>query len=283
MGAPIPHSDWVGSLCIALAHRWEPERHFMILTAYFDESGTHAGAEVSAMAGFMGDARQWRKFEKRVGKLFARYRVDVFHGIDLRRGHKDFDGWKVDRKIEFTDEFQHIINETLESGVSAFIRDDDYKYYLGLTWPKRTRWDSKYGLLFRGCLSVTIGSVEQIPLAKEPRLNIVLEDGHTNADDALRIYKWAQGKFGQSRVLSGLTYSNKKDCLPLAAADMFAYGAWSQRVGSKPIGIAKKPSKSDASYRGNLFRVELNRDSLDSLHEQAIRFASAGALGGQFP
>jgi hypothetical protein len=55
----------------------------------------------------------------------------------------------VDRKIEFHDEFQHIINETLESGAVAFIRDDDYKYYLALHWPKKTRWDSKYTLMFR--------------------------------------------------------------------------------------------------------------------------------------
>ena len=110
----------------------------MVLTAYFDESGTHAGSEVTAMAGFVGDARQWRKFEKRVSKLFRRFNVDVFHTIDVRRTDKDFEGWKVDRKLEFLDEFQHIINETLESGVSAFIRSDDYKYYCDLGWPKKT-------------------------------------------------------------------------------------------------------------------------------------------------
>jgi hypothetical protein len=31
----------------------------MVFTAYFDESGTHAGAESSAMAGFVGDAGTW--------------------------------------------------------------------------------------------------------------------------------------------------------------------------------------------------------------------------------
>src|SRR5262249_21360043 len=97
----------------------------MVLTAYFDESGTHAGSELSGMAGFLGNARQWRKFEKRSAKLFDRYKVDVFHTIDVRRSDKDFEGWKVDRKIEFLDEFQHIINDTLESGVAAFLRDDD--------------------------------------------------------------------------------------------------------------------------------------------------------------
>ncbi len=243
-------------------------------TAYFDESGTHAGAEVSAMAGFVGNARQWRKFEKRAGRLFKRFRVDVFHTIDVRRTDKDFGGWKVDRKIEFLDEFQHIINDTLESGVASFIRQDDYQYYCDLNWPKGTRRDSKYGILFRACLSQIIDTVAHIPLAKEPRLHIVLEDGHKNAEDTVRIYNWSKGRIGQSRALAGLTFGNKKNDLPLAAADLFAYSAWGQRVGQKPIGEPRKPSKSDASYRKNYFRVELIRDSLDSLHEQAIVFAS---------
>jgi hypothetical protein len=71
---PIRHLDaaarsaWTGKLCVALAHRWEPDRQFMILTSYLDESGTHGG-DVTIMAGFLADARQWRKFEKRTTKL----------------------------------------------------------------------------------------------------------------------------------------------------------------------------------------------------------------------
>jgi hypothetical protein len=105
------------------------------------------------MAGFVADERQWRKFEKRASRLFARFRVDVFHTIDVRRSDKDFEGWKVDRKIKFLDEFQHIINETLEHGVAAILREDDYAYYLGLPWPKKARKDSRYALLFRACMA----------------------------------------------------------------------------------------------------------------------------------
>jgi hypothetical protein len=121
----------------------------MVISGYLDESGTHKGAILSVMAGFVADARQWRKFEKRASKLFKRFRVDVFHTIDVRRTDKDFEGWSVDRKIEFLDEFQHIINETLEHGVSAVLREDDYDYYLGLPWPKKARKDSRYALMFR--------------------------------------------------------------------------------------------------------------------------------------
>lgn len=253
----------------------------MILTAYFDESGTHAGSGLSAMAGFVGNARQWTKFEKRAGKLFKRFRVDVFHTIDVRRTDKDFQGWKVDRKIEFLDEFQHIINDTLESGVASFIKDDDYEYYSKLSWPKKTRRDSKYGILFRACLSQVVDNIAQIPLATEPHLHIVLEDGHANSEDAVRIYKLVQSRLGQSRALAGLTFGNKKDSLPIAAADLFAYTAWGSEVGQRPLGTPKKPIKSDASYRGNYFRIELNRDSLDSLHEQAIRIAHERVSFGQ--
>jgi hypothetical protein len=246
----------------------------MILTAYFDESGTHTGAKVSAMAGFVGDARQWRKYEKRTGKLFKRYGVKVFHAIDVRRGHGDFKDWTIDRKIEFLDEFQHIINDTLEGGVASFIRDEDYKYYSGLYWPRKTRRDSKYTIMFRACLSQVVDVVGHIPQTKEPRLHVVLEDGHNNAEDAARNYKWVQDRVSQARrALAGLTFRNKKDCLPLAAADYFAYIAWGEETGQRHLGVAKKPIKSEASYRGNMFRIELNRDSLDSLHEQAIKFA----------
>jgi hypothetical protein len=224
------------------------------------------------MAGFVGDERQWRKFEKRAGKLFDRYQVDVFHTIDVRRGDADFQGWSVDRKLKFLDELQHIANDTLLSGVTSVIRKGDYEYYSGLSWPTKARRDSKYGIMFRGCIAHVVDVIGEIPIAREPHLKIVLEDGHKNAGDVSRIYKMVQDRLGPSRLMAGLTFADKKTCLPLAAADLLAYSALGQEVGQKPIGRLRASSKSEASYRGNLFRVELNRDSLDSLHEQAIRF-----------
>jgi hypothetical protein len=246
-----------------------------VYTGYLDESGTHSEAKISAMGGFVATARQWRKYEKRTEKLFKRYGVQVFHAIDVRRGDGDFKGWSVDRKIIFLDEFQHIINDTLESGVVAFIRDEDYKYYSGLYWPKKTRRDSKYTIMFRACLSQMVDVVGHIPQTIEPRLHIVLEDGHNNAEDAVRNYNWVRDKLSgdSSRILAGLTFGNKTNCLPLAASDNFSYTAWGEKVGQKPLGIPRKPTKSADSYRGNAFWIDLNRDSLDGLHEQAIRIA----------
>jgi hypothetical protein len=275
MNAPARDSAFVGQLCIALAHRWEPERHFMILTAYFDESGTH-DARVTVMAGFIAEARQWRKFEKRSAKLFNRFGVDVFHMTDLKRTKKAFSGWKVDKKIEFFDEFHHIINETLERGVASIISEDDYRFYCELDWPRRARWDSKYGILFRASIGSVLRHATDIPewtaRGSEPKLNIVLESGHPNGPDAVRIYDKIRRRFGERsmKALAGLTFASKDNCLPLAAADLFAYSAYGHEVGTKPLGVAKRPLKADASYPRNMYRVVVERPELIAMHGQAL-------------
>jgi hypothetical protein len=282
MNAPVRATDFVGDLCIALAHRWEPERQFMILTSYLDESGTHGG-DVTIMAGFLADARQWRSFEKRTTKLFARFHVDIFHTIDVKRSDEDFEGWTVDRKIEFLDEFQHIINETTEMGYSAILLEKDYRYYLSLPWPRKARKDARYTLLFRACMADAIDGIssnDRLKYQTESRLNVVLEIGGPNSGDALRLYNFFKKRLGgeNNRVLAGLTFEAKGDCLPLAAADLFAYSVHREETGGKFIGIPKKPTKSDKSYRGHLHRIPLTRDILDGLHAQAIEIAS-----GNFP
>jgi hypothetical protein len=166
-------------------------------------------------------------------------------------------------------------NETLLGGVTSVLRDDDYTYYSNLEWPKRSRRDSKYGILFRGCFAHVIDVIGNIPNAYEPRLRVVLEDGHKNAPDTARIYEWARSRLGPRRALSGLTFADKKSCLPIAAADLLAYSAWGQEVRQKPIGDLRTLSKAEQSYRTNIARVDLNRDSLKSLHEQAISLAQA--------
>jgi hypothetical protein len=254
----------------------------MILTSYLDESGTHGG-DVTIVAGFLADARQWRKFEKRTKKLFARFHVDIFHTIDVKRTDKDFEGWSVDRKIEFLDEFHHIINETTELGYAAILLEKDYQYYLSLPWPQKARKDTRYALLFRACMADAVDgllSIERLRNQREPRLNVVLESGGPNPGDVIRLYDSFKKRFGvaSNRLLSGLTFEDKAECLPLAAADLFAYSVHAQETNAKPIGAPRRPLKSDKSYPGHLHRIPLIPDVLLSLHEQAL-----ANISGSFP
>ena len=115
----------------------------MIITAYFDESGTHKDAPLAVMAGYLGDEQQWQEFNVRVGELFSECGVRQFHLVDLRHSDRDFAGWSIDKKIHLTDELQHIANEPLEIGVTTFLRDETYqKHYCSLDWPRKAQRDS---------------------------------------------------------------------------------------------------------------------------------------------
>jgi len=248
----------------------------VILTAYFDESGTHKASPLSLMAGFIADARQWRKFEKRAAKLFRRYGVNVFHAIDLRRGDKDFRGWSVDNKITFMDEFQHIGNETLEVGFCSILRQDDYAaFYANKARAKKVIQDSKYGILFRASLASAIDAVLSVSRWSEgqpPRLYVVLESGHANSGDAVRLYEFFRSKLNdyQQGALSGIAFKSKSECLPLAIADLFAYNAYNKETGGKPIGIPKHAVKSDISFRSNLYRIPIEKETLEALYGQSV-------------
>ena len=100
--------------------------------------------------------QQWQAFNARVTEMFAKFNVRQFHLVDLRHNDKDFAGWSTDRRIEFVDELQHIANETLEAGVTAFLSEENYqKHYCALDWPRRARKDTKYCILFRACMAIT--------------------------------------------------------------------------------------------------------------------------------
>jgi hypothetical protein len=251
----------------------------VIITAYFDESGTHKDAPLTAMAGYVGDQQQWQEFNVRVRELFADFGVRQFHLVDLRHSDKDFAGWSIEKKIQLTVELQHIANETLESGVTVFLSEETYqKHYCSLDWPRKVRRDTKYCILFRACMGFALACMgfaldrvlrtERWAPLKE--LRVVLEDGHKNAQGVETFYNSVRRQYdGKSGNLAPLRFANK-DCLPIASADLIAGSALRVETGGKPIGTARHPTKADVSYRGNLWRVFIERETLLSLYNQAV-------------
>jgi hypothetical protein len=244
----------------------------VIITAYFDESGTHKDAPLSVMAGYVGDEKQWQDFNRRVGELFAEFGVRQFHLVDLRHSDKDFAGWSIDKKIQLTDELQHMANETLESGVVAFLSEEMYqKHYISLDWPPKAQRDTKYSVLFRACMGIAVETVLRTERwAPFKELRPVLEDGHKNAGDVERAYNSVRRQYdGASGALAPLRFANK-DCFPIASADLIAGSALRVETGGKPIGAARHPTRAGDSYRGNLWRVVIGREQLLGLYDLAV-------------
>jgi hypothetical protein len=243
-----------------------------MLQAFFDESGTHGGAIITAVAGYIADSEQWKNYKKRTSELFVDYNVSLFHAIDIKNGRYDYKGWTVDKKIQFLDEFQHIINEELAFGISACISNADYQYHLNRKWPSKIRRESKYTILFRACMASAIGILQNEYRKYKPTLRTIFERGHKNVGDIERCYRWICDAHPDSKkVLLALSFEDKRNSLELAAADLLAYTVLRLESEMEPIGEARHPLKSVESYSKNIRRIIIDKNVLDDLYEQALK------------
>jgi len=153
MNALIRRQDFVSELCLALAHRLEPERQFLILTAYLDESGTHGDSPVTVMAGALGTVRQWSRFQKIFDRLKRDHQFETFHSKEFVQRTGRFSGWSPERCIALLKDLAISTEGTFTDGVVMIFENAAYEEeYRNGDKPRRLILDSKYGLCFRQCL-----------------------------------------------------------------------------------------------------------------------------------
>jgi hypothetical protein len=198
----------------------------MIWTAYLDESGTHDDSPIMLMGGYLGNNHQWDAFNIAWRTLLGSEGIEFCHAKDLQQGKKQFKDWPVKQRQRFGRDAEAIIEKHLQLGVSSIIRRNDYNFvYKGHRNPNKLREDSKYGVLFRGCLMVVeaAATMNNLP-RKDLKLNFVLEDGHENAGDALRLFELAKrDHLPEWEHLLGTLQFGKKESCGLQAADLLIY------------------------------------------------------------
>jgi hypothetical protein len=261
---------YIGELCIALAHRWEPERLFVILTAYFDEADTHGAAPTVILSAFLGDALGWQRFEKKLAKIQRKFGFKIFHAKDFKGRDGEFSGWSVAKCVQLNDALIKLVRETLIAGISVHLERDRYlNEYRSEPFPKKLHKDSQYGVCFRGCLGAMLKIMAD--RGNQDRLNIVMEDGHTNVWDCERIYKDLKKRFrrvGEDHLLGSWTVETKASCPPLMVADMLAGTHSMMRAGLEDGSV--HPSQIHQAHpgqKGALWFVELAPNSLQGLKD----------------
>lgn len=225
-----PRPGFVEELCIALAHRWEPERLFMIFTAYFDESDAHGSELDLIVSGFLGSARQWEIFERKMWLLQKREGFGVLRGKQLKgTPPKGWDAEKRDRVGWALLDMMAKLSKCATVVIPHALYSESYR---GLPSPPKMRLDSQYGLSFRYCLLDFVRHLMED--GKNHKLHVVIEDGHKNVGDTVRIFgelKDALDGYGVD-MLRTITVAKKQEALPLMAADLNAHvGAMEFREG----------------------------------------------------
>jgi hypothetical protein len=238
----LPVRSFARELCLAVTHRWQPERIFVVLTltAYFDESGTHDDSTATVMAGVMANALQWERFESAFSGLRQKYDFQVLHTRKFKRRAGDFKGWSPLRQLALMTNLAEIADTAFSECVTVSLDNADYEAnYKGGDKPRRLRIESKYGLCFKNCLIFFI--LESLKPkyfhgGRPPKLHFILERGHKNWNEVRDIFnatkKEVQG-YGAD-LLGDITFADKADCAPLMMADFLAHAIYLNRRDELP-------------------------------------------------
>ena len=262
----------IASLALALFHRHEPDPKFMVMTAFFDESGTHGkGSPATVFGGFAANEAQWTQFEASLKDLMKQFGVSHSHAKDFRQRRGDFSGMPLEQYSRFNSSFLQLIDNTLARGFVVVLSSAHYRdIYKPRFFKKKSRPDSEYGFCFRAtllrALMFMVDNEDQIPLVP------ILELGHRNISDASRIYREIKNNLveEQSGFLGPIAFEDKKKCLPLAAADSLVYAMFRKTAGYTihPHPNAAPVGPSDPPYyvsKVPITRIEIDSNILDYL------------------
>jgi hypothetical protein len=245
----------------------------MAMTGYFDESGTHGKeSPVVTIAGFIASDDQWRAYERDLSQLLIEHEVKVFHAIEFRTRKGDFKGWPTQKRARFNSRFLKLADDHLACGLAMVLRPEDYTniYRVG-QFSRRARIDTHYGLCFRTALW------KSAVLMKDRRadwpLNVVLETGHKNAGDAIRVFgEFQEGLNAEySSSLGKLDFASKGNCLPLAMADSLAYAIFRMTAGFSQNSNPNAASVGPADPPYYVSKIPLSRTLIDENTLAALR------------
>jgi len=177
------------------------------------------------MAGLSGDVESWNKFEWEWRKILSKYNLSHFHAKKMAHRQDEHKGWSRERVRHCWADLLYVMQEQeLFISKTVLHREIYLKKYIELIQRgKRERLDSAYALCFRSIL-YSLPRLFQRRYQGD-KINFVLEAGHRNAQDAVRVFNEFVTNHAVDRRNSVGSFSiiNKLDSPALQAADMLAY------------------------------------------------------------
>jgi hypothetical protein len=227
----------------------KPSDLFVMLTAYFDDSGTDSGSRVAVVAGYLGSTANWKRFAEEWRGLLSEYKITIMRRADLENFRGEFRNWDGEFRTEFVRKVHAIIHRYTYSGVGSAILKDDFEKTLPVEFSRD--WGNMYSCSAYFCtLAIDRWCTQH---NYDGPVNFVFEAGTIGAGQISTMFRalhkdlWCREQYHVGSWSFG-----GKDLLPLQAADTVAY-EWYKLVNNEAIqGHKRKPRRS----AGDLFRED---------------------------
>lgn len=208
----------------------------MMIRAYFDESGTHAGSPLTCVAGYLFQDRDARLLDKAWKKVLDEAGLKRFHMRDCAHGSGEFRKIPKSERIAIEKKLIAAIKKRATIGIVVSVCESDF---LAINEPN----GSPYVLCLLWCLAGVSSWVHKHQY--EGKISYFFEAGHDRQGLAHRAMlslndnpNLKKGCCYHSHVFIG-----KDDARPIQAADLLAWqwqAEWKNRFGEK-----KRPRRAD--------------------------------------
>ena len=206
---------------------------------YLDESGTHAGSEAVAVAGFVSNASKWEAFSEQWSAALKEWGISAFHMTDFESRHGEFANWKNEERKERLNRLLNLIIEHTFSSIGYVIRKKSFDEILSDSAKKLCA--DAYGMAAIGCwytLAVR---------AKRPTIDgwfdYIMEAGCKGGSALHEIWRIqvSDEQWLDNTRMRSLDFRPKQKFPPLQAADILAYELFKQA--QRQFGNEQRPPR----------------------------------------
>ncbi len=243
MNAHAPISD----LFRVLLPRDYPDGWLVMLTAYFDDSGTHATSNVVLVAGIFGTEWQLTSLERlwlphlEQPLCGQKPRLRRFHAYECNNSLGEFTGWTRTETDYFCHQLQTAI---IESGVSAYgiaISRQDWDEIITGGLRIFLGGDAE-GYAITQCITCTVNWAQRNTF--DPKLTFVFDNRPSEIQRHAKAIGDAFEKVTGSPEITGCAFLSSYDVKPLQAADLFAWEVYQHANEIFNSGIIQPPTRS---------------------------------------
>lgn len=188
---------------------------FTVITAYGDETGTHAGSPVQMLAGWVGRLGRWNSFDLEWEKAVRQSGLPgFFHATEH---------WNTGAGAKFSERTAHLPAKHLLFGYVVELDKDSYnRYYIGEKRPKKPQLDTMYSLCFRYLMAFLLVRLPTLVRTDDILLNIILEEGAAGSADAIRVIQQLRKQPETQdivKMLGGVSFEPKEKWPGLQASE----------------------------------------------------------------
>jgi hypothetical protein len=201
-----------------------PTNGLLIVLAevYIDESGTGGESEQIVLAGYIFLQKRAKKFSKKFGSVLDHYDVPYFHAKECLPCKGVFDHLCMTQCDLIARRLIRYIHAYSEYGFIVHLDRD--KYFEMLPEPLKNDLGGEYSFCARQCLTLVKRWANRSDF--KGQFSFFFENGHEMEKQANRILRenFAEAEVIRERFqFCSHSFVDKRDFLPLAAADYLAY------------------------------------------------------------